>query len=103
MKQKLNLARALLSNPPVLLLDEPTRSLDPAAQQDFQDLVRKELVDKLGTTVLLITHNLEEARRICDRVALLENGTIARIWPAAKLPTDWGKGRADAPGARKHA
>ncbi len=88
MKQKLGVARALLGDPPILLLDEPTRSLDPDAQRDFQSLLRGTLVDALGKTVLLVTHNLGEARAICDRVALLRGGTIAGVWAAAGLPSD---------------
>ncbi len=88
MKQKLGVARALLGDPAVLLLDEPTRSLDPDAQRDFHDLLRRRLADEGGKTVLLVTHNLNEARTICDRVALLRDGLIAGVWAAADLPAE---------------
>jgi ABC-2 type transport system ATP-binding protein len=89
MKQKLSLARALLADPPILLLDEPTRSLDPASQHEFHALLRRTLAEGLGKTVLFVTHNLQEAESVCDRVALLENGRIAGVWPAGHLPAGW--------------
>lgn len=88
MKQKIGLARALLADPPILLLDEPTRSLDPASQRELQDLLRRTLVDALKKTVLLVTHNLTEAEQICDRIALLRNGTVAGVWSADHLPAE---------------
>lgn len=88
MKQKLGVARALLGDPPVLLFDEPTRSLDPEAQREFHRLLRHTLVDALGKTVLLVTHNLREAETTCDRVALLREGRIAGVWAAASLPPE---------------
>ena len=89
MKQKLNLARALLADPPILLLDEPTRSLDLASQRELQALLRDTLADGLGKTVLLVTHNLQEAERVCDRVALLRHGRIAGVQTAGHLPAEW--------------
>ena len=89
MKQKLSLARALLADPPILLLDEPTRSLDPASRRELQELLRLTLAGAQRKTVLLVTHDLQESGRLCDRVALLRNGCIAGIWPAAHVPADW--------------
>ena len=88
MKQKLSLARALVGSPALILLDEPTRSLDPAARREFQDLLRRQVTDAGQKSVVLVTHNLDEARRICDRVALLENGTITQVWDARNLPAE---------------
>jgi len=79
MKQELALARALLTNPPVMLLDEPTRSLDPLLQTGIRKLLRQLLVEQLGKTVLLVTHSLAEAEQICDRVAILHRGQIVKI------------------------
>ena len=87
MKQKLSLARALLGSPAIVLLDEPTRSLDPVARREFQDLLRHIVVASRKSAVL-VTHNLDEARRICDRVALLENGIITHVWDARNLPAE---------------
>jgi ABC-2 type transport system ATP-binding protein len=79
MKQKLLIARALLTDPAVLLLDEPTKSLDPRAQQEFWALLRSTLTDGLKKTVLLVTHSLAEAQEVCDRVVILQNGIVEEI------------------------
>ncbi len=79
MKRKLDLARCLLSDPPVLLLDEPTLALDPKSARDLRNTVRDSLCRQLGKTVLWTTHNMEEANRICDRVAILHKGKILAI------------------------
>ena len=78
MRQRLGLARALLGHPPVLLLDEPTRSLDPLAAQGVQALIRRLARDE-RVTVLIATHNLDEAEGICNRVAVLADGTIRSV------------------------
>ncbi len=79
MKQELALARALLTNPAVMLLDEPTRSLDPLLQAGIRKLLRRLLVEQLGKTVLLVTHSLAEAEQVCDRVAILHRGQIVKV------------------------
>jgi ABC-2 type transport system ATP-binding protein len=79
MRQKLALARALLANPPILLLDEPTRSLDHSARSDIHTLLRHVLVGAMRKTVLLVTHDTGEVHALCDRVALLRHGRIARV------------------------
>lgn len=78
MRQRLSLARALLARPRVLLLDEPTRSLDPMAAQAVQALVRR-LAAEDRITVMIATHNLEEAESVCRRVAVLSDGTVRSI------------------------
>jgi ABC-2 type transport system ATP-binding protein len=85
MKQKLVLARALMTDPPVLLLDEPTKSLDPRAQRDMWRLLRARLVDDLQKTILLVTHSLAEAQEVCDRIAILDEGRIVDVGPPASL------------------
>jgi ABC-2 type transport system ATP-binding protein len=74
MKQKIAIARALIHNPKYIFLDEPTASLDPAAAK----LVREYILElkSQGDTILINTHNLSEAERICDTVALVKNKTI---------------------------
>lgn len=72
MLQRLIFARAIMHNPKILFLDEPTNGLDPATSQEIHKLIF-ELRDN-GTTVFLTTHNMEEATRLCDNVALLNNG-----------------------------
>lgn len=76
MKQRLAIARGLLVKPNILLLDEPTRSLDPAGARQLWEFIRSELVEKLGTTLLLATHNTEEAAYLCDKVAILHLGEL---------------------------
>ena len=79
LRQKLGLARALLHDPPILLLDEPTKSLDPLAAHHFRKLLKEELVGKRGKTLLLATHSLEEAGYLCRRMALLDRGKVIEI------------------------
>ena len=78
MRQRLGLARALLGQPRVLLLDEPTRSLDPLATQEVHALIRRLAKDD-GVTVLIATHNLEEAERVCGRVVVLADGAVRSV------------------------
>jgi ABC-2 type transport system ATP-binding protein len=90
MKQRLALARALIHKPPLLFLDEPTSGLDPEAAQQVDDLIAG-LRKTDGQTVVLATHNLLEAQRLCDRVAIINNGRILamgsldelsrKLWP----------------------
>jgi ABC-2 type transport system ATP-binding protein len=79
MRQRLLLARALLSSPRVLLMDEPTRSLDPLAAHEFRRMLRDVIVDEGRATVVLATHNAEEAFTYCDRVAVIHHGRLAAI------------------------
>lgn len=72
---RLGLARALIHGPTVLLLDEPTRSLDPLAAAEFRSLL-KELVHRRGTTVLFASHILSEVEELADRVALIDSGSL---------------------------
>jgi ABC-2 type transport system ATP-binding protein len=79
MKQRLLIARALLHRPRVLLLDEPTRSLDPISARAFRALLREEVIERQGCTVLLATHNPEEALSFCDRLAILNQGRLVMV------------------------
>jgi len=85
MKQRLLIARALLSRPSVLLLDEPTRSLDPVSARDFRKFLREEVVGRQGCTVLLATHDADEAFELCDRLAVLNRGSIVARGTVAEL------------------
>jgi ABC-2 type transport system ATP-binding protein len=76
LRQRVALARALLSDPQVLFLDEPTTGLDPAAARDVHPLIDE--LRRSGVTIFLTTHRLEEAERLCDRVAIL-NTTLRTI------------------------
>ncbi len=78
MRQRLAIARALLHQPEILFLDEPTRSLDPIATQRMHALIERLLQDK-EMTVFLITHDLSEAEKLCGRVALMHKAQIRQI------------------------
>jgi ABC-2 type transport system ATP-binding protein len=78
MQQKVAIARALLTQPAVLLLDEPTTGLDPRSKREVQTLVR-ELRDADGTTILLTTHDMIEADTLCDRIAIMDSGKIVAL------------------------
>jgi ABC-2 type transport system ATP-binding protein len=98
MKQRLALARALIHEPKVLFLDEPTAGLDPGAAKQVDDLI-SELSKEEGRTVFLCTHNLHEAQQLCDRVAMLNQGRILamgtiheltdRIWQAISVDVEF--------------
>lgn len=78
MRQKVTIARALLHDPPILLLDEPTLGLDPGFSRQIRSKI-KELTKEHGKTVLLTTHYMDEADKLCDRVALINKGNIVTI------------------------
>ena len=93
MKQRLALARALIHEPPLLFLDEPTSGLDPEAAQQVDDLIA-DLRRTGGQTVVLATHNLLEAQRLCDRVAIMNKGKILALGSLEELsrklwPVTW--------------
>jgi ABC-2 type transport system ATP-binding protein len=82
-KQRLSIALALIGNPEIAVLDELTTGLDPQARRDTWDLV--EAVRDRGVTVLLVTHFMEEAERLCDRIALIDAGTVVALDTPAGL------------------
>lgn len=79
MKQKLSLARALLHNPKILLLDEPTLGLDPAFARFIRDFIKNELIKKEKKTILLTTHYMDEANELCQQIAIIHNGKIIDV------------------------
>ncbi|HYL41860.1 MAG TPA: ABC transporter ATP-binding protein [Ktedonobacteraceae bacterium] len=84
MQQKVAIARAFLTSPIVLLLDEPTTGLDPRSKLDVQTFVR-ELRDEHDATILLTTHDMDEAEALCDRVAIIDAGHIVALGDALEL------------------
>jgi ABC-2 type transport system ATP-binding protein len=84
MKQRLALARALLHRPELLFLDEPTSGLDPVVSHQVQELITR-LSGREGGTVFLCTHNLVEAQKLCDRVAVLGHGRLLVLGTPADL------------------
>jgi ABC-2 type transport system ATP-binding protein len=83
MRQRLVLARALLPDPELLLLDEPTVGLDPQSSRDLRDRVRD--LKAQGRTVLLTTHYMEEADQLCDRIAIVDHGRVVALDTPAGL------------------
>src|SRR3990172_13213487 len=78
LQQKVAIARAFLSEPRLLLLDEPTTGLDPRSKREVQAFVR-ELRDRHGTTILLTTHDMNQAEALCDRIAIIDGGKIVAL------------------------
>jgi ABC-2 type transport system ATP-binding protein len=78
MQQKVAIARAFLTSPVLLLLDEPTTGLDPRSKRDVQDFVL-DVRARHDATVLLTTHDMVEADRLCDRLAVIDSGRIVAL------------------------
>jgi ABC-2 type transport system ATP-binding protein len=78
MQQKVAIARALLTRPSVLLLDEPTTGLDPRSKLEVQSVIR-ELCQEDGTTIMLTTHDMTEADNLCDRIAIMDLGEVVAL------------------------
>jgi len=85
-RQRLSIATAIVHNPRLFFLDEPTTGLDPQARRNLWDLI-KEIRDR-GVTVIMTTHYLDEAEILCDRVAIMDNGKIIAIDTPIKLIKD---------------
>jgi len=85
MRQKAAIARALLHDPEVLLMDEPTRSLSPEAAYPLQDFIRQELVAQRGKTVLLATQDMSEVERLCEDIAIIDVGHLVYLGSLAAL------------------
>jgi ABC-2 type transport system ATP-binding protein len=83
MKQRIAIAKALLANPPVLLLDEPTIGLDPQSARNLRELIAE--IKAEGRTILLTTHYMEEADQLCDRVGVIDLGRIIALDTPANL------------------
>lgn len=84
MKKRVGLARAIATNPEIIFFDEPTTGLDPIMSDVINDLI-VDCVKKLGATALTITHDMNSARKIADRIAMLYNGEIVWVGTVAEL------------------
>jgi ABC-2 type transport system ATP-binding protein len=93
MRQRLLIARALLSSPRILLLDEPTRSLDPVSARNFRRFLKHEMAAQSGCTVLLATHSADEALDLCTRVAILDKGRILAVGRTDELAREFADDR----------
>jgi ABC-2 type transport system ATP-binding protein len=89
MQQKVALARALLTSPVVLLLDEPTTGLDPRSKLEVQDFIR-EIRSSHDSTILLCTHDLGEAEILAERVGILDRGRLLFLEPADEIKRRYG-------------
>ena len=96
MQQKVAIARALLTTPVLLLLDEPTTGLDPRSKREVQQFVLQ-LREVHDTTVLLTTHDMDEADRLCDRIAILDEGKIVALDTPAGLKAMVGRANGHEP------
>jgi ABC-2 type transport system ATP-binding protein len=89
MRQKLAIARGLLSKSRLLFMDEPTKGLDPIASGELLELIGKEIIPRYGITVLMTTHILREAEILCDRVAIIEGGKIVACDTPSRLQSSF--------------
>ena len=89
MQQKVALARALLTAPMLLLLDEPTTGLDPRSKLEVQDFIR-EIRATHDATILLCTHDLDEAEALADRIGILDDGRLLCLEPVDQLKRRYG-------------
>ena len=89
MQQKVALARALLTSPVVLLLDEPTTGLDPRSKAEVQAFIR-EIRERHDSTIILCTHDMKEAEELADRIGLLDRGELLFLEPVADVKQRYG-------------
>jgi len=89
MQQKVALARALLTSPVLLLLDEPTTGLDPRSKQEVQTFIR-EIREAHDSTILLCTHDMKEAEDLADRIGLLDRGELLFLEPVEDVKQRYG-------------
>jgi ABC-2 type transport system ATP-binding protein len=76
MRQRLHIARGLVHDPPIVLMDEPTLGLDPAVSRSLRDIIKGKLQKEQGKTILLTTHYMWEAESMCDRISIIDHGKI---------------------------
>jgi len=90
MQQKVAIARALLTSPILLLLDEPTTGLDPRSKKDVQEFILR-VRDEHNATIVLTSHDMEESDRLCDRIAFIDNGRLVREDTPLGLKQDYAR------------
>ena len=84
MQQKIAIARALMTSPTLVLLDEPSTGLDPKSKRDVQEFIEEVMRDH-DATIFLTTHDMDEAERLCDRIAIINKGEIIALDTAENL------------------
>jgi ABC-2 type transport system ATP-binding protein len=92
MKRRVQIARALLHEPKVLFLDEPTVGLDPQTRRRLWEIIRD--LNRNGMTILLTTHYMEEVEFLCDRIGIMDGGKIIKLGTLAEFRTEYGEGLA---------
>jgi ABC-2 type transport system ATP-binding protein len=90
MKRRLQIARALLHQPEILFLDEPTVGLDPQTRRRLWEIIRE--LNKQGTTMLMTTHYMDEVEYLCDRIGIMNNGNLIELGTLAELRQKHGEG-----------
>ncbi len=85
-KQRFSIAATLVNKPKIIFLDEPTTGLDPHARINLWEMINE--IKKTGVTIVLTTHNMEEAEKLCNRIAIMDNGEIIKIGTPKKLISD---------------
>lgn len=90
MKQRLAIARGLLSDPQILILDEPTRALDPAAVEDVKTLIAKNIHEDVKRTLLIATHRFDEAEALCNKVCVMRCGEVLAFNSIKDIKTEFG-------------
>jgi len=93
-RQRLSIARSLLNNPDILLIDEPTKSLDFVNANNLRLFIKEELSRKLGKTIVFTTHNLQEAEQLADRIAIMDKGKVKASGAIQELCQKIGKPQA---------
>lgn len=89
-KQRMLIARSLLSDPQILFMDEATKSLDPYAACKLRRFIKEELVEKRKKTIFMTTHQMTEAEEICDRIAIMQGGRIKKLGTLEELRKETG-------------
>lgn len=90
MKQRLSVASSLLHNPEILFMDEPTTGLDPQSRISLRELTTR--LNKTGITVVYTTHDMEEADKLCDRIAIMDKGKVMVEGTSSELKSKYGSG-----------
>lgn len=90
MKQRLALARGLLRNPKILILDEPTRTLDPQAVEDIKHLISDKIHEDEQRTLLIATHRFDEVEELCNKVCMMKNGEVAAFTGVDEIRSQYG-------------
>ncbi len=91
-QQKIAIARALLTSPTLMLLDEPTTGLDPTSRREVQDFVLQ-VRQEHDATILITTHDMPEAERLCDQIAIIDEGRFVAYASPEELVKKWGEGQ----------